>query len=112
MVLMARRMLSDFGSVEDFVERGVGFDLKRDGLVAGIAYSFLVCSRGIEVSIFVAPEHRRLGMAAVLGAALVQYCLGNGWEPHWDAANRESCRLAEKLGYVTTETYVEYCVRR
>jgi len=70
-----------------------------------MAWSSLVCSRGIEVSVSVAPEHRMRGMATVLSAYLVMWCLENGVQPHWDAANPESCRLAEKLGYTRAGTY-------
>ena len=38
-------------------------------------------------------------MAIVLGADLAAWCLEHAMAPHWDAANLESCGLAEKLGY-------------
>ena len=37
--------------------------------------------------------------APACGAALVLTCLARGLYPSWDAANRESVALAEKLGY-------------
>jgi GNAT acetyltransferase len=43
--------------------------------------------------------------------ALIQWCLKNNADPHWDAANSESCGLAEKLGYVPIETYDAYFLR-
>jgi GNAT superfamily N-acetyltransferase len=100
--------LSDFDSAEDFMQRGIGFYLEKHGRVAGAAYSSLVCSRGIEVSLFVLEEYRRQGIATVLSACLVKYCLENNAEANWDAANLESCRLAEKLGFVQTGTYQAY----
>jgi len=103
--------ISDFEPAEDFVERGIGYWLMEDDAVMGVAYSSLVCSKGIEVSIFVMPEHRRKGVATCLASALIQWCLENNADPHWDAANSESCRLAEKLGYVPTETYDAYFLR-
>ena len=103
--------ISDFEPAEDFVERGIGYCLMDGDALMGVAYSSLVCSRGIEVSIFVMPEHRRKGVATCLASALVKWCLENNTDPHWDAANRESCGLAEKLGYVPTETYDAYVLR-
>lgn len=100
--------LSEYDSAEDFVERGVGFYLMARGTMAGVAYSSLVCSKGIEVSAFVLPRHRRRGIATALTSALLKHCLERNIDPHWDAANRESCRLAEKLGYVQTGTYDAY----
>jgi len=103
--------LSDFDSAEDFAERGIGFRLMDEECVMGVAFSSLVCSRGIEVSIYVFPEHRRKGVALTLGGKLLKWCLEHNMDPHWDAANPESCTLAEKLGYVQTETYHAYYLR-
>jgi RimJ/RimL family protein N-acetyltransferase len=97
--------ISDFDSPEDFAQRGIGYGLMEGDALMGVAYSSLVCSRGIEVSLFVMPEYRRQGAATALASALLKWCLENNLEPHWDAANIESCRLAEKLGYVQTGTY-------
>jgi GNAT superfamily N-acetyltransferase len=100
--------LSDFGSAEDFVQRGIGFYLKKRDMVVGAAYSSLVCSRGIEVSLFVMEDYRRQGIATILASRLLRWCIENNAEANWDAANPESCKLAEKLGYVQTGTYQAY----
>jgi GNAT superfamily N-acetyltransferase len=100
--------LSAFDSAEDFAARGVGFCLRIGERVVAAAYSSLVCSKGIEVSIFVEPKHRERGIATALGSKLVLHCLERGLEPHWDAANAESCKLAEKLGYRRSGTYTAY----
>ena len=55
--------LTDFDSAEDFAARGLGYVAFIDSQPVGIAYSSLVCSRGIEVSIFVTEPHRRQGIA-------------------------------------------------
>ncbi len=100
--------LSDFDSPADFIERGLGYAAIQDGSVMGAAYSSLVHSRGIEVSIFVEEPYRRKGVATALAARLLLECLRGGLRPNWDAANPESCRLAEKLGYVFTDSYDAY----
>ncbi len=100
--------LSAFDSAEDFAARGVGFCLRIGERVVAAAYSSLVCSKGIEVSIFVEPKHRERGIATALGSKLALYCLERGLEPHWDAANAESCKLAAKLGYRRSGTYMAY----
>ena len=97
--------LAQFDSSEDFIRRGIGYYVDDGGRLAGTAFSSLVCSKGIEVSIFVSVEQRRKGLASSLGAYLLMWCLESGIEPHWDAANPESCRLAEKLGYERSGTY-------
>jgi RimJ/RimL family protein N-acetyltransferase len=103
--------ITDFDSAEDFLKRGVGFCLMDNQSVAAVAYSSLVCSKGIEVSIFIFPEHRRKGMATALACKLLKWSLEHDMDPHWDAANLESCKLAEKLGYVQAGTYVAYYLR-
>ena len=102
---------SDFDSPEDWEGRGIGFYVEEKGEVVGAAYSSLVCSQGIEVSIFVLPDYRRQGMATALGAFLVKWCLENNLDAHWDAANLESCGLAEKLGYRPTGRYQAYYLK-
>lgn len=97
--------LSDFDSAEDFVARSLGYTVLADGVPIGAAYGSLVNSRGLEVSVFVAEPFRRRGVATALAAGLVLACLRRGLRPNWDAANPESCALAEKLGFVAAGTY-------
>ena len=96
---------SDFDSAEDFVERGLGFYLDKSGRIMGAIYSSLVCSIGMEVSLFVVNDYRRQGVATMLASCFLKRCLENKMEAHWDAANAESCNLAEKLGYTPIGEY-------
>lgn len=100
--------LSEYDSPEDFLERGMGYVSIRNGKIAGAAYASLVCSRGIEVSIYVEEDYRRQGLATALASYLLASCLQRNLEPHWDAANPESCHLARKLGYKFVGTYEAY----
>jgi predicted GNAT family acetyltransferase len=45
------------------------------------------------------PDHRRRGIATACSAKLILECMERGLYPSWDAANRISVHLAEKLGY-------------
>ncbi|HET9914327.1 MAG TPA: GNAT family N-acetyltransferase [Anaerolineales bacterium] len=103
--------ISDFESPSDFVERGIGYYAERNGTIVGAAFSSLACSNGIEVSIFVLEEYRRQGMATTLAAHMLKWCLENSLDPHWDAANPESCKLAEKLGYIPKGNYRAYYLK-
>jgi GNAT superfamily N-acetyltransferase len=103
--------ISDFESPSDFIERGIGYYVEKNSKILGCAYSSLVCSQGIEVSIFVSEEYRRQGIATTLAAHLLKGCLENHMDPHWDAANPESCTLAEKLGYLPKGTYQAYFLK-
>jgi GNAT superfamily N-acetyltransferase len=103
--------LSEFDSPEDFVQRGAGFYMKADGQIIGAAYSSLVCSQGIEVSLFVLDEYRRMGVGTILSSILLKWCLQNNVDPHWDAANPESSELARKLGYQMVGGYKAYYLK-
>lgn len=103
--------ISDFESPSDFIERGIGYYVEKSGKIIGCAYSSLVCSKGIEVSIFVSEKYRRQGIATTLAARLLKWCLQNNMDPHWDAANPESCILAEKLGYLSKGMYQAYFLK-
>lgn len=102
---------SDFESSADFEDRGIGFYIEKDEKVIGAAYSSLVCSTGIEVSLFVEEDYRRQGVAKVLSANLVRWCLEHNMDAHWDAANPESCQLAERLGYTPIGRYLAYFLK-
>jgi GNAT superfamily N-acetyltransferase len=103
--------LSDFDSAADFAARAPGFTLLDGEKLIGLAYASLVCSQGIEVSIFVEESYRRQGAATALAARLLLASLERGLRPNWDAANRESCNLAEKLGYRPVESYTSWYYR-
>jgi hypothetical protein len=47
-------------------------------------------------------------VATALSAALLLECVRRGLRPNWDAANPESCALAEKLGYTPAGSYDSY----
>ena len=100
-----------FDSAEDFVQRGIGFCMIADGKNVGVAYSSLVCSDAIEVSIVVDDNHRRKGIATALAGHLLDWCLAHQVRPNWDAANEESCGLAEKLGYHNKRPYTAYFLK-
>ena len=67
--------LSDFDSVQDFIERGIGYTLLEKEKVMGVAYASLVCSTGIEVSVFVDEPYRQKGVATALSSKLLLDCL-------------------------------------
>lgn len=97
--------LADFASVADFLERSFGFTLLDGERPMGLAYASLVCSHSLEVSVFVDERYRRRGVATAVSAALLLESLARGLRPNWDAANPESCALAERLGFVSTGSY-------
>lgn len=100
----------NFDSDEDYLQRGMGYAVIHNGIVVSAASSFSVYNEGIEIEVGTHPDYRRKGLAAITSAALILDCLDNDIYPNWDAANSESVKLAEHLGYVMKEAYDTYYV--
>ncbi len=99
-----------FSDYQDYEKHGLGFVIQRgDELVSG-ASSYTVYDNGIEIEIDTKPVYRRKGLALVCASKLILECLDRGLYPSWDAANRESVAMAEKLGYHFEKEYVTYAV--
>ncbi|MFX1251149.1 MAG: GNAT family N-acetyltransferase [Promethearchaeota archaeon] len=99
-----------FGGVENFVKKGIGFAIIDDleDKIATLASSYYPYSESLEIDIVTIDKYRRRGFATIACAKLIEYCLENGIEPHWDAANDHSVQLALKLGYTNPEPYTLY----
>ncbi|MBN1922375.1 MAG: GNAT family N-acetyltransferase [Anaerolineae bacterium] len=94
-----------FGSAEDFMRHGFGFCILAQNEIVALISTYAVSRAGVEIQISTHPDYRRLGLATALGANFILHCLEHGLDPHWDAANATSCRLAEKLGYTGYTPY-------
>ncbi|PKO16922.1 MAG: GNAT family N-acetyltransferase [Chloroflexi bacterium HGW-Chloroflexi-10] len=97
--------VQNYGSPEYFLEHGIGYCiLKEDKIVSG-ASSYASCKAGIEIQVNTIEEERGKGLAQIVSAALIMDCLEHGKAAHWDAANRSSARLAQRLGYQPSGSY-------
>lgn len=101
---------SQFESIEDYISKGVGYCILNDGQVVCGASSYSVYNDGIEIEVDTHPKHRRKGLATIASSALILDCLDRGKYPNWDAANLDSVKLAEKLGYILEEAYDTYYI--
>ncbi|MDE7014441.1 MAG: GNAT family N-acetyltransferase, partial [Kineothrix sp.] len=86
----------------------LGVLVKKDGRPVAGASSYTTYRGGIEVEIDTKEEYRRKGLASVCGARLILECLARNIYPSWDAQNKWSVALAEKLGYHFSHTYDAY----
>lgn len=103
--------IGQFNSVDDYINRGVGFCILYEGQVVCGASSYSIYDDGIEIEVGTDPQHRQKGLATVASAALIIDCLDKGLYPSWDAANPESVKLAQKLGYVLDGAYDTYYIK-
>lgn len=107
---LSEDFIGQFQSVEDYINRGVGYSILYNGEVVCGASSYSIYDDGIEIEVATDHNHRRKGLATVVSAALILDCLEKGIYPNWDAANTTSAKLAEKLGYVFDKAYDTYFV--
>lgn len=106
----ARDLCGCFTDASDFLERGLGFVVTQGGALVAGASSYAACDGAIEIEIDTRPDFRRLGLATACGARLILECLRRGVYPGWDAHDKRSLSLAEKLGYELDHSYIAYWV--
>lgn len=105
-------LVSQFRACDEYVQKGMGFVITKNGEIISGASSYSVYEGGIEIEIDTKEEYRRKGFALICGARLILECLDRGLYPSWDAQNKGSVALAEKLGYHFSHEYVAYEVNR
>lgn len=90
---------------EDFAAHGHGFVVFCGKELAAGASTYSWYREGIEIEIDTKEKFRRQGLALCCASALILHCLDRGLYPSWDAANKASVALAEKLGYHFSHEY-------
>lgn len=104
----ANDLVSQYKDYNTYKELGLGAVVLKDGELAAGASSYSTYDKGIEIEIDTRADHRRKGLAYVCGAKLILECLKRGLYPSWDAQNKWSAALAEKLGYHFSHEYAAY----
>ncbi len=97
-----------YKTYDEYQKYGLGFVVFCDGEPVAGASSYSGYLGGIEVEVDTKEEYRRRGLATACAAKLILECLKRGLYPSWDAQNRWSVALAEKLGYHYSHTYIAY----
>lgn len=97
--------LKDYESGQDFFERSLGFVMEFEGKVIGAAYAPIVSGTKAQIALYVSHTYRKRGIATVLALHFIRLCLEYNIEPIWVANNQETCKLAERLGFVLSTAY-------
>lgn len=84
-------------SASQFLEEGIGFSLYVKGELACTSFSSFINEYQLELGIETVPCFRGKGYAIYTCAALIDYCLENGYEPIW------SCRLENTGSYLLAQ---------
>lgn len=103
-------LCSQFPSFSEYEKTGLGFVIVHNSKIVSGASSYTVYNKGIEIEIDTKQEYRRKGLALACASRLILECIEKGIYPSWDAANKESLSLSEKLGYEFDNEYVTYSI--
>lgn len=101
-------LCSQFNDFEEYQKKGIGVVILHNGVPVSGASSYTVYRDGIEIQIDTRKDYRRKGLALVCGAKLILMCIEKKLYPSWDAQNKGSVALAEKLGYHLDKEYSAY----
>lgn len=104
----SRDFVNQFETYDLFHKMGLGAFILKDGELVSGASTYSRYKEGIEIEIGTKELYRRKGLAYVCGARLLLECMGKNLYPSWDARNKWSVALAEKLGYHYSHTYPAY----
>ena len=104
----SRDLVSQYSDYEEYERLGLGIVILDKGVPVSGASSYTRYETGIEVEIDTKEEYRRKGLASVCGAGLILECMDRELYPSWDAQNKWSLALAEKLGYHFDYEYPAY----
>lgn len=99
-----------YGSVDNFIEKSIGFCVKHGDKPISMASGALPHNKHLEmqVSTVDSQEYRRKGFGTTVCIALIEHCLKNNIEPHWEAVNEISAKMALKLGYSDPKEVYHY----
>lgn len=100
--------VAQYQDYKQYQKLGLGVICMKDGEIVSGASSYSGYIGGIEIEVDTKEEHRRKGLASACAAKLILECLDRKWYPKWDAQNKWSVGLAEKLGYHYSHTYTAY----
>ncbi len=94
---------------EEHLKTNRGFYIVYDQkeIVAWCTSEYLTKDKHVEVGIATRGEHRKQGLAKIVGSATVELCLSRyktvGW--HCNVHNVPSCKAAESIGFEKTKEY-------
>ena len=90
-----------YGSIEAFLEHGIGLCLMRDDEILAEAYAPFIGGGVAEVGVVTAEAHRGQGLAPIAIAWLAAELDERGLAMYWscDTDNEASVRVAGKLGF-------------
>ena len=100
----------NYPTPEDFLNRGIGFIIERNGEIVSGCTSYAVGGGKFDISVTTQQEYQRRGLAQAVAARMILYCLQEDIEPCWDAPSEAGGNLGKKLGYTHARPYMAFRV--
>lgn len=97
--------LREFESFESFNQNGSGFVKLENNEIKAIASTFCNYNNNVEIQVDTLEGNRSKGLATQVTIFLLKDCINKGFIPHWDAANKVSESLGEKVGFLSPKKY-------
>jgi GNAT superfamily N-acetyltransferase len=98
-----------WGSYAALYENGFAYYAAQGKAVTSVVYAIAMSSTGVIVGVDTFEPFRRQGYGAAVSATFIRAALARGVQPIWDcdAANPPSAAMAERLGFVEHEPFME-----
>lgn len=94
-----------FASAYDYLSRGLGYAVTKDGKLVSGTSTMTVCDGGAEIQVATHPGFRKKGLAIPSAAAFILECFKRGINPNWDAPDEVSLHMALRLGFQYKSKY-------
>lgn len=90
-----------WGNIDRFLDRGCGFVGLKNNEVCGWSYSVCIFDSRVEIYIETAENYRNKGIGTAIAHRFINYCLDNNLIPQWEAMsdNEYSHRIAQRIGF-------------
>lgn len=100
----------NWGSRQNFLNRGFGFCMLHGEEVVSWSIADCVSGNLAEIGIRTCPDYRKRGLASLTAAAAVDYWLSKGSMVGWHCAEKNfgSRGVAEKVGFELERKYIQY----
>ncbi len=104
----ANDFIAQYDDFEMYEKIGFGIAIMKGDEMVCAASSYSSFKDGFEIEIATKEEYRHKGLATICGAKYVLECLAKDLYPSWDAQNKWSLNIAEKLGYIFAGEYTAF----
>lgn len=110
LALVTEDIITWWGSLDRFLDKGCGFIALKENEVCGWSYSVCIVDSKVEIYIETVEKYRNNGIGTAIANRFVQFCIKHDLKPEWEAMShiKHSQRIAEKVGFEFDYEYKMY----